>query len=446
MEAAGNFILTDEKSTVKNQGETKVTLDENYLTLTVDFGEPLMFSYSDMINIQDQDYKIEIEFTSKEKITLTHMGYQYEDFLFQLFKLRNQQLLKYLLMQESLLQDGFEAQYASTSPNQPTQNGKCEIRLYETALLVLPQKNQPLRLPYCYISQIAKGDYKLTITDENQQKIELTQLGGNFDPMAKGLSDAYNKMITRSQETIKELIPEVDPLVIRKIASQMKDGRAAKRKDIQTLSSIIWPRLTNKIKEANLKSEYDFLNSLSMQDQECVGIKRGLMGDLTGSYIWMLFPLSDPSSGKLSNTVAMEAFNFQNSQQEDQLPSDQEPEIEETTQNLHTNATGATYFFKIMQQNQFANTSENEHESGLADFIASINRAMIDINFRREPIYLSDEQLQSTKYTQYRFAIQNIPSLKLLRSLFIGRAIHSSLEQWKANVSSLLTFNNRSLQ
>jgi hypothetical protein len=156
----------------------------------------------------------------------------------------------------------------------------------------------------------------------------------------------------------------------------------------------------------------------------------------------MLFPLLDPSSGKLSNCVAIEAFNTQDSQQENQILTDQESEQEEKSQ---ATATGATYFFKIMQQTEFANTSENEHESHLAGFITSINRAMIDINFRREPIYLSDEQLQSTKYTQYRFAIQNIPSLKLLRNLFIGRAIHSSLEQWKANISGLLAFNTKSL-
>jgi hypothetical protein len=141
----------------------------------------------------------------------------------------------------------------------------------------------------------------------------------------------------------------------------------------------------------------------------------------------------------------MEAFNIQNAQQEDQPPTDQGSEKEDTTESPQTNATGATYFFKIMQQNEFTDTSENEHESRLAEFITSINRAMIDINFRREPIYLSDEQLQNTKYTQYRYAIQNMPSLKLLRNLFVGRAIHSSLEQWKANVLSLLAFNTKSL-
>jgi hypothetical protein len=66
---------------------------------------------------------------------------------------------------------------------------------------------------------------------------------------------------------------------------------------------------------------------------------------------------------------------------------------------------------------------------------------MIDINFRREPIFLSDDELDSPKYAQYRFAVAKIPSLRTLRNLFIGRVIHSSFDQWKNDITNLLEFN-----
>ena len=66
---------------------------------------------------------------------------------------------------------------------------------------------------------------------------------------------------------------------------------------------------------------------------------------------------------------------------------------------------------------------------------------MIDINFRREPIYLSEDSLDSPKYTQYRFAVAKIPGLRILRSLFIGRVIHSSFDQWKNDATNLLDLN-----
>ena len=442
------YKLSNYNSNVKAEGEAKAALGESYLTLTVDFGDPLLFSYTDINSIVDNDYTVDITLTSNEKLTLTRLGYQYEDFLFQLFKRRNELLLKYLLMQESLLQAGFEGQYSSVSSSGQIKTGLCEIRLYDTGLVLLPQKSDPIRIPYCYISQITKGDYKLSIIDEFADKIELSQLGANFDPLSKALSDAFNKMITRTQENVKELIPEADPATIRKLASLMRDGRAAKRKDIELLSTEFWRRLTKKIDEANLKTEYEFLDSLSTKDQECVGQKRGLMGNLTGSYTWLLFPLRNPKSNRLSNTVAMEAFNdlkdHENQKQQDATQNEDTLEDKQQSENNAGATTGATYLFQIMTQKEYSQANDEDLIGKLGDFIKSINRAMIDINFRREPIYLSEAQLDSTKYVQYRFAIQNIPSLRLLRSLFTGRVVHSSSEQWKKNISSLLTKTTKS--
>jgi hypothetical protein len=75
------------------------------------------------------------------------------------------------------------------------------------------------------------------------------------------------------------------------------------------------------------------------------------------------------------------------------------------------------------------------------DFITKTNRALVSVNFRREPIYLPDEKLDEPRYQKYQFSIQLIPGLQMLRSHFIGRVIHSSPEQWKTDVMSLLKFN-----
>jgi hypothetical protein len=453
LEFAVNYKLSDDNSNVKSEGEAKAVLDEKYLTLMVAFGKPMLFSYADIVEISDYDYKVDLFFISKEKLNLWGLGYQYEDFLFQLFKFRNELLLKYLLMEESLLQAGFEAQFTRLDSNgQINQAGNCEIRLYDTALLVLPQRGEPIRLPYCYISQVSKSDYKIAVTSESGEKMEFSMLGEKFDPFGKALSDAFNKMVLRAQENIKELIPEADPSIVNNLAALMKDGRAAKRKDIELLSSDFWPRLTKRIEKAGISTEYEFLDSLAEKDQVCVGLKRGLMGDLTGSYTWMLFPLRNAVSGRLSNAIALEAFVTQNNSQgnEERLKETvylkPEERSEQGPNEKQTSATaGATYFFKIIGRKEYPQTKDEDLTKKLENFNKNINRCMIDINFRREPIFLSEAQLESTKYVQYRFAIARMPSLRILRSLFIGRVIHSSPKQWKTDVTSLLAFNARSL-
>ncbi len=332
------------------------------------------------------------------------------------------------------------------------QAGNCEIRLYDTALVVLPQKGEPIRLPYCYISQVNKTDYKLSVTSEFAEKIEFSMLGEKFDPFAKAFSDAFNKMMLRTTENIKELIPDDDPSVVRKLAALMKDGRAAERKDIEPLLPDFWRRLAKRIEEAGIGAEYAFLDSRAAKEQVCVGLKRGLMGDLTGSYTWLLFPLNNAGTSRLSNAVALEAFVTQSNKQENEKPGtateNLEPEEkseQNSTEDQASAAAGATYFFRIMGRKEYAQTKDEDLTRELENFIKTINRFMIDINFRREPIFLSEDQLESPKYVQYRFAIAKMPSLKVLRSLFIGRVIHSSPEQWTSDVTSLLAFNAKSL-
>ena len=453
MEIAVNYKLYDDQSNIKSEGEARATFDEQYLTLTVMFGEPMLLMYTDIVGISDYDYKVDLFLTSKEKLNLWGLGYQYEDFLFQLYKFRNELMLKYLLMEESLLQAGFEAQFTQLDlKGQTTQSGNCEARLYDTALVILPQKNEPIRLPYCYIINVNKQDYKLTITNESLEKIEFTSLGQNFDPFAKALSDSINKMILRTQQNIKELIPEANPIVINKIASLMKDGRAAKRKEIEQQSLDFWRRLTKKIDEAGITAEYEFLNSLAAKDQVCVGIKRGLMGSLTGTYIWILFPLMNPDTNRLSNTIALEAFNTEENAEGNKGDASHDTDTEGgggTNQKLADEqkpaTTGATYFFRVTGRTEYSLAKDEDLAEDLEGFIKDINQSMIEVNFRREPIYLTENQLESTEYTQYRFAIAKIPSLKTLRDRFVGRVIHSSQEQWRADVTNLLAFNTKSI-
>src|SRR5208283_741479 len=93
----------------------------------------------------------------------------------------------------------------------------------------------------------------------------------------------------------------------------------------------------------------------------------------------------------------------------------------------------------------YAQEEDEDPLKELVNFLKTINRSMIEVNFRREPIYLTENQLESTEYTQYRFAIAKIPSLKTLRDRFVGRVIHSSQEQWRADVTNLLAFNTKSI-
>jgi hypothetical protein len=261
-------------------------------------------------------------------------------------------------------------------------------------------------------------------------------MGGEFDGIKKGLADAMNELGLKTQSTLKWVFPALDPASTRNAARFLKEGRAARRADIESVSPELWSSLEKKTALAGIGKEYEHLKSLSQQDKVCIGLKRGLMGDLTGDHLWLLFPIYSSDPLRPGNALAMEVARMQS--------PEADADLQEENQDQASQGGGnATYFFRIASRKDYAKLVKNiaEMHSIMDRLILKINRLMLDINFRREPIYLSDERLKEPQYNKYLYAVQKIPSLKALRELFIGRVIHSSFEQWKSDVSDLLKFN-----
>lgn len=413
-----NYSLSDAGGQEATHGEATVQLAEESLTILPRLGEVIFLTFRDIIELSEGDYKARLVLTSNETLTLFNLGYRYEDFLRVFARLRNEMFLKDMLMQESLRKSGVAADIVYLDENGKEKlKGKCSLRLYDTAIVIIPEKADLVRIPYSDISEIKDEDFTLAITTESGEKFTFSMLGKQFDPTVKTLSKVINELALTVQSSLKELLPEANPAIIRQAARFMKEGKAARRSDIESVSPELWVGLEKKLETTGIKEEYDFLVSMAQKEKLCIGIKRGLMGGLTGDYIWFLIPIYSTHPQEPGNAVAMEAISEEGGGK-------------------------ATYFFRLVSRNAYQNfKSIDELHRAADDFIAKTNRCMLTINFRREPIYIPDERLAEPEYQKYRFAIQKIPSLQTLRKLFVGRVIHSSLEQWKQDVTDLLRFN-----
>ena len=417
MECALAYVLSSEKRETVASGAAKALLDAKYLSIVPEFGGSLLFVFSDILGISEEDYKVNIYLSTREKLTLSELGYKYEDFLKTLFRLRNELLLKYMLMEEKLRDLGGEAEFVwNDQEGKVMLKGLCELRLYETALVVLPEKGEPQRIPYSDIETVEANNYTIALSTELGEKSTFYQMGERFEPFRKKLASAMTELSLRVQALVSEILPQANPVHVRKLAALIKEGRAAKKSDVEDVLPDFWVAMEKKVVAVGLGEEYDFLKSISQSDSVCIGIKRGLLGNLSGDYVWFLIPIYGIDK-QVGNAVVMEAVA-----EEDQGK--------------------ATYFFRITSRREYANYRSIEDLQLEVDrVLKNMNRFMVDINFRREPIYLTDEKLGDPRYEQYRFAVQRLPSLQNLRSLFIGRVMYSSPEQWKTDVMDLLRFN-----
>jgi hypothetical protein len=420
MESSLRYSLRDERGGEVDAGEAHARLENEHVHIKPDFGETVFVSYRDIMDISDDNYQLQLALTSHETLVLSSLGYRYEDFRRALYHRRNELMLNDLLITDRLRKSSVESRFVYVDEHHvEVQQGPCELRIYETSLVVLPERGAVVRVPFSYLSRIETKDYALILTTDVGEQLTVSMLGRHFDPVKTALSDAINALSRKTQAYLHTLSPAATPAIIRRVARLMKDGKAAKRADIDAISPAFWIALEQKLASFGLQREYAFLNALAQPSHICIGVKRGLMGDLTGDYLWFLMPMYSLDPNAPGNAVALEASTDEGGGK-------------------------ATYFFRIVSRNVYGTYTDLDALHDVVDgCIQRINRCMLAINFRREPIYLAEERFAEPRYVKYKFAVQRLPSLQALRQRFIGRILHRSPAQWERDVRRLLAFNTR---
>ena len=100
----------------------------------------------------------------------------------------------------------------------------------------------------------------------------------------------------------------------------------------------------------------------------------------------------------------------------------------------------ATYLFRLIPPGETPAPGDATRQAAAIDeAVRRLNRGLLLLNFRREPIYLSDDALQmQARYRHYAIACRKVRSLRQLRSSFLGRVIHTSPQAWQQQVEHLL--------
>ena len=112
------------------------------MTIAPKDGEPRSFSLRDIGNIAESEYRINIVLINGDHLLLSNIGYKYEDFVRTLVQARNELSLKDLLMEEKLRKQGIKADFAFIDTKaQKHAGGKSEVRLYETAMVIMPERS-----------------------------------------------------------------------------------------------------------------------------------------------------------------------------------------------------------------------------------------------------------------------------------------------------------------
>ncbi len=454
-----SFSLMCDDQQVQTKGNARAQIDKEHLTVLSESGNTLVFPLRELVQIEEKEYHIFLPFTFNQQLNLFNLGFKFEDFTRTLSKCHHEIIMQDMLVKENIRKKDVTAEYARfNEKGKKDRQGKCELRIFETTLTVLPEKGDIIRLPLGNILDLQPENHGLDVNMDSGEKVVLSQMGTQLDPLKKILSDTLGKLSLKTQTFLQELLPETDAPTIYKVSHLLKEGRIAARKDIETISTTVWTGIEKRIALSPLGDEYDFLKPLGRQDKIGVGFKKGLLGGDESDYFWFLIPIYGGKPGEPGNAAVLEAglIRLPKESEEGEAGETEETveaveaaaemaEGEETAEDVLKQEGKATYFFRIVSREAYAALKDKtELDRKYDEFIISFNRCMQEVNFRREPIYLPEKRLDEPRYVKYRYALKRLPELRKLRELFIGRVFHQSQEQWRRDTLALLAFNTQS--
>lgn len=254
------------------------------------------------------------------------------------------------------------------------------LRMYAMYAAIVDSRNGKVkRMPYPYIRDILDEGLSVNVRMQKGPDIALSMLGRRKDVFLKRLRELIDSLANDVGTRAAEMLGMEAESRAKEISGALPDGRAIPLGAIGAKSPLLAEALMHKASETKLAP------IIEKSDELAFGFKKGSIGGLDDDYIWMV--------ARLGGIAVMETVLA----------------LEDSSR--------AAYLFDMQGQLFQA-------------FVEDLSWCLTLVGFRREPIYLSDEALREPGRESYLQAVEDVPELARLRTLYKGRVAHTDGGSW----------------
>jgi hypothetical protein len=365
----------------------------------------------------------------------------------------------------------FDGNFELAVSGAPPRSGPAEFRLFKSNLAVLPAAAQGFQWRLADVDAVSfdHATYEVTL-QAGADVLKAGKLGKRTEEFTSKVKDAINALATQSAQALHAAFPFLNPDQLQTAATILREGRSAPVTKLAAINSKLPAALAANAVDKDLKPYYDDLLARTAKDSLYAGFKLIRADDGTSSQngggespeqenatgaapaasaasasavgqedaapdadagapetlYWFFFPLAAQAGSaelanpaqlanatQLANVVAWEASS---------------------------RSGRATYFFRLLDPSQAGQLRDPARSAAALDgAVRRLNRVLGMLNFRRRPIYLSDDELErDPKFHRYAIAARRIPELREVRAAFLGRAMHSFHDAWQTQVAAIL--------
>lgn len=430
------------------EGAFRARFDAQTFTLTPESGAAMAFDLGDLDAVVAADWEIRLPLYTGNTILLRQLGKAYETVSHDLLDAYRNRALQCLLLEDMEEVARFNGAFALGS-----QSGPAEIRLFKTNLAVLPMASQSFQWRLADVDSVRfdteSWEVALQASDgQFKDQLKFTRLAKRTEEFADKVREAIGVLATQTAQAVHTIFPFLNPDQLQAAAGLMREGQSAPASRLAAIHAKIPATLTANAVDKDLKPYYDDLVARNGNGMLYAGFKLITPEDQDKSEA----ASSDEELDWRKDVAALtNSPDYRiNKEQEPHGVDESGPEVlywfffpipgNVVAWEASSRSGRATYFFRLADPAQAPQLRDPALAPGLIDAgIRRLNRVLGMLNFRRRPIYLSDDDLaMDPKYQRYAIAARRLPDLQQVRASFLGRAIHSSHEAWQEQVNGIL--------
>ena len=459
---SGKFQYLNSDGSAQQAGPCRVAFEAETLTLTPASGAPLALDFGDVDVFLPGEYELTLTLYTGKKILLNQFGKTFQNLCYDLLEAYRKRLLQCLLLEDLEEITRFDGTVRLQSATR-TFTSPAEIRLYKSNLAVLPTQATGLQWRFADVDAVNFDEATWTVTaDSGDQRMAFTKLAKRTEEFRERLTTATNELAQKGAETVHGIFPFLNPDQLQQAAALMKEGRATSLARLRSIHPQTEAALTTNVVDAKLKPYFDALLAHVPMGNYYAGFKLLRQSEDQPEKEEETQPGKDEGGSPVeagetgTNDASAESNTEANSEEDGAddeappilhwffLPLAAKPGAKYPGNLVAWEATSrsgrATYFFRLVPPEQAAQLQDASKSAAIIEAaIGQLNRAIVMLNFRREPIYLPDDSLAiQPRFRRYAIACRKLPELVRLRSSFLGRAIHTTPEAWQKQFESYL--------
>lgn len=448
----------DQTGCVIQSGACRLTIDDVDFRLISEKGPPLALDLGDIDVLSHGDYQISLKLYTGKNIILNQFGKTFQNLCYDFLEAYRNRLLQCLLLEDLEEIGRFDGFVQFESANN-TFSSPAQFRICKSNLAIFPETGSGLhwRLSDFDSIDFDEATYRLELRSGTELLI-ITKLAKHTREFIECLHSAIDVLSDKSAKIVQSLFPFLSPDQFQLIAGFMREGHSISVSKMAAVHAQIEPVLMEKTVDGKMKPYFDFLRKrMTIGSDFFAGFKMIRQEGKSDAVGNGSDEISDSEEEKSAieelkeETIATSDSGTEESDNKEEhvlhwffFPLTTKPGLKIPANVVAWEATShsgrATYFFRINHESANGDIIDSTKADDIVETaVHRFNSALVMLNFRREPIYLPNDSLATQiRYRHYAIACRKLSVLRELRASYIGRAIHTTQEDWQKQVDAIL--------